>query len=113
MTARTALGDIASRPVVWTAAAALDPQGALGIPRPNPARTQVVIPVEAAGDAGAELLILDARGRVVRRWVLAGGAYDLLWDGTDDDGRRNAAGVYMLQLRVEGTTHTRKVTWLP
>ncbi len=110
VTARTALGDIASRPVVWTTPAT---SGALGVPRPNPARTQIVIPVEAARDAGARLLILDARGRVVRSWDLPGGAYDLLWDGTDDEGRRNAAGVYTLQLRVEGTTHTRKVTWLP
>jgi M6 family metalloprotease-like protein len=111
--AQTPLGDIASRAVVWTEANDFGPRGGLGIPRPNPGRTHVLIPVDAAFDTRAELLILDVRGRVVRRWALAGGAYDVLWDGTDGAGRRSAAGAYEILLRAEGRTPTRKVTWLP
>lgn len=110
--ARTSLGDIASRAVLWTRADDFGPKGGLGVPRPNPARTRVLIPVDAAFDPHAELLIVDARGCVVRRWTLAGGAYDVVWDGTDGAGRRSAAGAYEIQLRVEGRTFTRKVTWL-
>lgn len=112
--ARTAPGDVVSRSVVWTTAAdPAGPAGTLGLPRPNPGRTQVLIPVDAGQDGAAELQIVDLLGRVVRRWALAGGAYDILWDGADGDGRRCAAGVYVVRLREGGHTHHRKVTWLP
>jgi flagellar hook assembly protein FlgD len=52
-----------------------------------------------------ELVLFDARGRRVR--ALVAGKYDpgehtVTWDGTDDQGRPVASGVYFARLAVDG-----------
>ncbi|MFO7676561.1 MAG: FG-GAP-like repeat-containing protein [bacterium] len=50
--------------------------------------------------------VLDAAGRVVRRFAVAGGEASLAWDGTDESGARLAAGAYFARLNVGGQTRT-------
>jgi len=75
--------------------------------RPNPfnPRTQIEFTLESAGRV--ELRIVDARGRAVRTLTSArfdAGRHAVLWDGSDDDGRSAASGVYRAVLRgAEGS----------
>ena len=62
--------------------------------------------------ASVSCRIFDVRGRRVR--TLAGGAFgagqhDVTWDTRDDGSRRVPGGVYLVQLRVDGDSSTRKV----
>jgi len=81
--------------------------------RPNPARHGMVVAHDGDGDPRARVAAHDLRGRRVRTWAVGGQAGRLMWDGTDDAGRRLASGVYILRLQANGRTRTTKVTWLP
>ncbi len=72
----------------------------LAPPFPNPARGGgATLAFESFDDAPVNLVIVDARGRVVRRAVVAGapGRRSWAWDGRDDAGRTTAAGVYRVR----------------
>ncbi|MCB1184165.1 hypothetical protein KDM41_12080 [bacterium] len=89
-------------------------------PAPNPfnPRTQLRFELPEAGPV--QVAVFDARGRLVRT-LAAGvrpqGPLDLAWDGTDDAGRRQAAGLYLFRLdyRLDGADRVavRKATLLP
>lgn len=100
---------VASRPVLV--------DGRAGAPtllaaQPNPARSSLTLAYDGAGDPRARVAAYDLRGRRVRSWPVGDQAGCLTWDGTDEDGRRVAAGVYILRLEANGRTRTTKVTWL-
>lgn len=83
--------------------------------RPNPfaGQTRVSFRIPAAGPV--RLAIHDVRGRLVRILVdgeRAPGAQDVTWDGTDESGRRVAAGVYFARLEAQGLRSVRSVTLL-
>jgi flagellar hook assembly protein FlgD len=62
------------------------------------------------GDASLE--IYDLRGARVRTLASgphAAGRHTVHWNGTADDGRRIASGVYLLRLSAAGVTDARKV----
>jgi FG-GAP repeat protein len=64
----------------------------------------------------AEILLLDARGRELRRlWQGAGfgQAIELGWDGRDAGGREVSPGIYFLLLRQGHTTTAAKFVKLP
>ena len=71
----------------------------LAPPFPNPARGGATFAFESFDDAPVTIAIVDARGRVVRRAVLAGapGRRSWQWDGRDEAGRTTAAGVYRVR----------------
>lgn len=56
-----------------------------------------------------QLELLDAAGRVVRRFAPPSGASGLVWDGTDGDGRRLAAGAYFARLSVGREVRTARL----
>ncbi|MGH7724020.1 MAG: FlgD immunoglobulin-like domain containing protein [Candidatus Eiseniibacteriota bacterium] len=94
----------------------------LGRPAPNPAvsgaqtRVDFGVPRVASGDAAVvRLVVLDARGRIVRRLIdesRAPGRYTAVWDGADEGGVAAAPGVYFLHLDVDGTARTEKTVRL-
>ena len=102
--------------------------GTIGVPNPT-AGVDIAIdafPVPAAGTVrlayrtpGASrpaLFISDARGRRVRTFP-AGAAADggqgaIAWDGSDDAGRRVAAGVYFACVRVGNVSAARRLVLL-
>jgi hypothetical protein len=84
-------------------------EGTLQLTRvaPNPSAGPVTISFELGGAlAGpAQLVCYDLGGRVVRtltRARMAPGRDQWSWDGTDDQGRRVAPGLYFLELRAGG-----------
>jgi hypothetical protein len=86
---------------------------------PNPFNGSTVLRYalpSAAGTADAAnsaIEIYATNGQRVRRMAVQGidgGAQQVIWDGTDGEGRPLATGVYIACLRVGDTVATRKVT---
>jgi hypothetical protein len=71
----------------------------------NPARGLARIRVVLPGPAAVRVTVHDAAGRRVRALVLGerpSGAYEIAWDGHDDDGRACRSGIYFA--RLDGAT---------
>ena len=79
---------------------------------PNPVRTTTQLVVQTPRATPVELLVLDARGRIVRNLggrTLAPGASRTTWDGRDDMGLPVAAGVYFAVTRPAGLANAHKL----
>ena len=86
---------VAAAPVVLPVAFAL------GQSYPNPFNSQVAIPYDLRDAALVTLTIHDVRGAAVRTLMdgfMAGGHHTVVWDGTDDNGRRVGSGTYLHRL---------------
>ncbi len=84
---------------------------------PNPFNPSTRIPFElapGAADVAVQLRILDLRGRLVSTLVddtrAAGRRYEVTWRGTDNTGRRQPSGTYLVQLEAGATTRLRTIT---
>ena len=67
--------------------------------------------VDRSGDVG--LALYDVRGRKVRTLVdgvHSQGTFITTWDGTDDEGRRVASGVYFCRMTTGGAGARSEVT---
>jgi len=62
--------------------------------------------------AAAVLRVFDLAGRLVHTERLAAGETLVRWDGADDQGRRVAAGTYILQLDGPDGRREHKVVLL-
>ncbi|MGH7724118.1 MAG: hypothetical protein ACREOU_01685 [Candidatus Eiseniibacteriota bacterium] len=86
---------------------------ALLSPRPNPTTGSVRIEFELSTAAPVRLAAFDLAGRRVRSLMegtLPGpDRHQVLWDGADDQGHRVSAGIYFIQLDVEGKRVAQKV----
>ncbi len=81
---------------------------------PSPAREHVVIRVRTTEEAPVTVQIYDLLGRNVRTSRRGtSGAYELVWNGVDDAGRRLQPGVYFVRASVGRHVLTRSVVWLP
>nr|MDK2850867.1 hypothetical protein [Candidatus Cloacimonadota bacterium] len=72
---------------------------------PNPFRELAVISYELAKSSELEIKIYNIRGQLVKtlfQGTQHKGEQYLAWEGGDDDARRLPAGVYLLQMRVDG-----------
>jgi len=86
---------------------------------PNPFKDKVMIRcwIQNTGYRiqDISLKVYDATGRLVRdfsRLTVNGERSTILWDGTDDYGRRLPSGVYFMRLETEGYTKTEKAVFL-
>jgi hypothetical protein len=98
-----------------TAVAATASPRALGVAWPNPFASETSVPLALARETRAELGVYDVAGRRVRTLAsgrMGAGSHVLRWDGRGEDGRRVAAGVYLLRLAVESGRETGKVVVL-
>ena len=110
--------------IVATAGAERDPApgGAILRPlriQPNPFRSGTVIgfnvPRGTDSAETVEVAIYDIRGRMMRTLLAADlepGDHETAWDGTDNGGRRVAAGIYLCTVRVAGATVSKKLAVL-
>ncbi|MBN2171191.1 MAG: family 43 glycosylhydrolase [Candidatus Krumholzibacteriota bacterium] len=74
-------------------------------PHPNPFNPRTRLRYELVRAGRAELVVLDARGRAVRRLFagdLPAGPGFFTWDGRDDAGRSLPSGVYLARLSLDG-----------
>ena len=72
---------------------------------PNPFRELAVISYELPQKSEIELKIYNIRGQLVKhlyRGTQTKGVQHLAWEGCDDDSRHLPAGVYLLQMSVDG-----------
>ncbi len=91
---------------------AKSPEFSLGPNYPNPFNPVTVIPFSVAVDAHVDLRVYDLRGREVGKLVngvLASGSHQVAWYGRNESGRRASSGVYIMRLKAEGRTLTRKI----
>jgi hypothetical protein len=72
---------------------------------PNPFSPATTISLELPSAGRTRVAVYDIQGRLVKRlldhWMPAG-AHGIAWDGTDDHGRRAAAGVYFSRIESNG-----------
>jgi hypothetical protein len=77
--------------------------------------SSTVISFQLAVHSEVRLMIFNAAGQFVRqlaRGNLAGGSYQVVWDGRDDYGRRVASGVYYYRLIAGDVQATKSMLLL-
>lgn len=74
---------------------------------PNPTTGRSVIGCEAS--AGAELVVCDNLGRVVRHLGVVAGSCAKVWDGRNDSGAEVNSGVYFCRLTGSGQTASGRI----
>jgi hypothetical protein len=80
--------------------------------RPNPFRLSTQIAFAQQTASKIRLTVHDPQGRLVRSLFdgrVAAGKRHFTWDGTDEDGRRTAQGIYYLRLATEETEISRPI----
>ena len=80
--------------------------------RPNPFNPATTIPYELEKDGPVRLSVFDVHGRLVRELldgVAVGGQHWVTWNGTDQDGRAVASGVYLYQIDADGKQEARRM----
>ena len=80
--------------------------------RPNPSAGGAEIRFETAAPGPAQLLIVDATGRLVTTLFdgqLGAGPHTLVWDGRAADGSAAASGVYFYALKTGDRTITQRL----
>jgi hypothetical protein len=79
---------------------------------PNPVRTSTTLILRSPTALPVSLVLLDARGRVVRsigERTLRPGTNEFSWDGRDNAGHAVGAGIYFAVVRPERLGVARKV----
>ncbi len=82
---------------------------------PNPFNPRTVIAYSLDASAPVSLTIHDLAGRLVRTLFAgdqAAGRHEVVWDGTRDDGRITASGVYFVRAESHGAVQTGKLVLL-
>lgn len=85
-------------------------------PWPNPARASARISFTLPQRSEVKIEAYDVSGRLVRTLVAGdeeAGKQDVVWDLHDANGRRVAAGVYLLLARLGSQTFTRRISVTP
>ena len=78
---------------------------------PNPFNPTTTIDFYIASAGKTEMKIFDVRGNLVRTLLneqFPAGSHSVVWDGTDNGGRKVASGSYFYQLETNGRLMTKK-----
>jgi flagellar hook assembly protein FlgD len=82
---------------------------------PNPTHGSCSVLFRAAEAGAARVTVHDVTGRVVRR-ILDGrveaGGQEVHWDGRDERGREEPAGIYFVTVETENQVRSKKVIML-
>jgi len=79
---------------------------------PNPFRSGAVVSFDLPEAGRVRVEVIDVRGRrvaVLGDALLPAGLHEIPWNGTDDEGRTVAAGVYFLRLRTAGAMAVQRL----
>ena len=82
---------------------------------PNPFNGSTQITYTLAADTSVELRVYNALGQAVRTLLhqhREAGTHQIHWDGTDDQGRALASGIYLLIMRAGAVGQTTKMLLL-
>ncbi len=84
----------------------------LALPVPNPSRPPARIGFELGSEGRVRLAVYAVDGRLVRMLMdgfAPSGRHQALWDGRDDRGQEQPAGVYFYRLEAGGRSAARKL----
>jgi hypothetical protein len=94
-------------------------RGCLGVSlhanAPNPFNPRTTLRFSLGTEGSADLSLYDLTGRSVITLIserVAAGLHQVVWDGTDRDGRPLGSGVFLVILRSQGQTAARKIILL-
>ncbi len=79
---------------------------------PNPFNPRTTIRFAVVTTGLVTVDVLDLRGRLVKtlkQGTMAAGEHSLAWDGTNEQGKPVAAGIYLARLRADGRSATSKM----
>jgi hypothetical protein len=79
---------------------------------PNPCRAGSEIRLDLANHGDVEVSIYNLRGQKVRSLMkafVAGGSFNLRWDGRDDDGHPVGSGNYVVRMALNGDVLCKKM----
>ncbi|MCX7785523.1 MAG: T9SS type A sorting domain-containing protein, partial [candidate division WOR-3 bacterium] len=79
---------------------------------PNPFKSQTTIRYSISAQSKVSLVIYDVSGRLIKTLVnerKAPGIYSIIWNGTDDNGRKVGQGVYFYVLKTADNKIQRKM----
>ena len=82
---------------------------------PNPFNPITTIAFGVPHESSVSIVIHDVAGRIVRRLVdetRAPGWHSVVWDGSDDEGRGVATGIYFCKMEAPDFTEVKKLTLL-
>ena len=85
----------------------------LGSPMPNPFNPRITISFNVGQPGPVELNIYDLGGRCIKYLVsqeFEVGQYNRHWDGRDNSGSMMPAGVYLVRVKDQSTTDSKKIT---
>ena len=94
----------------------LSPSGSPTLPlvtRVEGDQMAILFSTETAGPV--DLRVFDLRGRLVRLVTASefqAGDHVLYWNGRDSNGHQAASGIYIVRVRMEGTSHASKSVWI-
>jgi len=87
----------------------------LGIPYPNPFNPSTTIEYDLPDHSDVSLIIYDIAGREVQTLVsrsLVPGNYQVNWNGTNQQGKQVAGGMYFARLQAGGYSSVVKMVYL-
>ena len=79
---------------------------------PNPFNPSTTIKYSLAKTAHATIEIFNIKGQVVKTLVdgeRSAGNHEARWNGLDDNGRKVSSGIYLIRLKHDGKTASRKM----
>jgi len=82
---------------------------------PNPFNPETTIRFSLPKGESVSLQIYNAAGQLVKKLhqgFVEAGTYESVWDGTDEDGRNAASGLYVYRLVAGNFTESKRVTFL-
>lgn len=104
-----------STDVAEVAAEALPNSYSLDNAYPNPFNPETTIRFSLPKGESVSLQIYNTTGQLVKtlhQGFVEAGTYESVWDGTDEDGRNAASGLYVYRLVAGNFTESKRVTFL-
>jgi len=86
---------------------------ALGGAKPNPFNPLITISFSVGRAGPVELNIYDLSGRCIKRLLseeFEAGEYTHQWDGRDNNGYMMPAGVYLVRIKGQSISDSKKIT---
>ena len=77
---------------------------------PNPFNSKLKINIQV--NSPGKLNIYDLLGRAVKTYEYESGISSLIWDATDDSGKRLSSGIYFARLETSAGVRTAKIVYL-
>ncbi len=82
---------------------------------PNPFNPSTTIRYSLKAQDKVDLVIYNLKGQKVKSLVSevkSAGSHNIIWNGTDDNGRPVSSGIYYLRMNTSDSTQTRKLTMI-